>query len=75
MRLDVKVTGEPPPTKSWFLNKARLETKDDITVDSEDYKTKLVLSAATRSHSGTYVIKAENSSGKDEATMEITVLG
>lgn len=75
IRLDVKVSGEPPPTKSWFLNKARLESKDEVVVESEDYKTKLIVSVAARKHSGTYVIKAENSSGKDEAFVEITVLG
>lgn len=74
IRLDVKVSGEPPPTKTWFLNKARLESTNDLTIDVEDYKTKLVLVIANRSHSGTYVLKAENNSGKDEATMEITVL-
>lgn len=29
---------------------------------------------ASRKHSGTYVLKAENSSGKDEATIQINVL-
>lgn len=72
--LDVKVTGEPPPTKSWFLNKARIENRDDITVDLEDYKTKLVIGIAKREHTGSLTLKAENSSGKDEATIELKVL-
>ncbi|XP_047102318.1 twitchin isoform X3 [Schistocerca piceifrons] len=74
IRFDVKISGEPPPSKSWFLNKARLESKDDISIESEEYRTKLLIQTATRQHSGTYLIKAENNSGKDEAAVEITVL-
>lgn len=74
IRLDVKVSGEPPPTKTWFLNKARVENRSDINVDLEDYRTKLVIGVAARSHSGTLTLKAENSSGRDEASIEIKVL-
>lgn len=44
-------------------------------MEYEDYKTKISISIADRSHTGVYVIKAENDSGKDEATFDITVLG
>lgn len=74
LRLDVKITGEPPPTKTWFLNKARVENRDDINVDSEDYRIKLFVPVLTRAHSGNYVIKAENESGRDEAAITVTVL-
>jgi len=46
-----------------------------LNVEYEDYKTKISISVAERSHTGAYVIKAENDSGKDEATFDITVLG
>lgn len=72
--MDVKISGEPPPSKTWFLNKARLESKDDISIDVEDYRTKIVISNVKREHTGKLVIKAENTSGKDEATIEIKVL-
>jgi len=74
LKLDVNVTGEPEPTISWFHNKARLETKDNINVDIEAHRTKVSVFMTTRKNTGTYVIKAENSSGKDEASVEITVL-
>lgn len=74
IRLDIKVSGEPPPTKTWFHNKERLSTRDDLTIDTEDYKIKLSVVITSRKHSGTYVLKAENSSGKDEATIQINVL-
>lgn len=74
LRLEVKISGEPPPTKTWFLNKARLEKRDDCTIEPEDYRIKLYIPSLTREHSGHYTIKAENDSGHDEASMEITVL-
>ncbi|KAG8239130.1 hypothetical protein J437_LFUL018920 [Ladona fulva] len=74
IRFDVKITGEPPPSKSWFLNKARLDSKGNVSIENEDYKSKLIIPTASRKDSGTYLIKAENSTGKDEATVEVTVL-
>lgn len=74
IRFDVKITGEPPPSKAWFLNKARLEIGPDFTIDNEDYRTKLFIGVAKRSHTGKFTVKAENDSGHDEATVEITVL-
>lgn len=75
LKLDVKISGEPPPTKTWFLNKARLDSQDNLTIDSEDYKTKLSVVLITRKQTGTYTIKAENASGRDEASVEVTVHG
>ena len=75
LKIDVKITGEPPPNKSWFLNKARLESSDNLNIELEDYRTKLTVTMITRKQSGTYTIKAENNSGRDEASVEITVLG
>lgn len=74
LRLDVKISGEPPPSKIWFLNKARLEHRDDVQIDAEDYRVKLFISALTRGHTGHLTIKAENESGHDEASLELTVL-
>lgn len=74
IRLDVKVTGEPPPSKTWFLNKAKQESTNGLTIETEEYKTKFVVSSATRAHCGTLTLKAENSSGKDEASIEVLIL-
>lgn len=74
VRLDIKITGEPPPKKSWFHNKARLEEPQDIQIDYEDYRTKFYIPVAIRALTGRYTIKAENDSGHDEASLEITVL-
>ncbi|XP_059218729.1 twitchin isoform X21 [Stomoxys calcitrans] len=73
VRLDIKISGEPPATKSWFHNKARIEG-DDVNIDLEPYKTKLTIPFAKRLHTGTYTIKAENESGRDEASFQVNVL-
>lgn len=75
LRLDVKISGEPVPKKYWLINKARLESGDnDTKIDYEDYRTKVYVQAVTRKHAGPYVIKAENDSGRDEASIEVQVL-
>lgn len=38
------------------------------------YNTKITINEAQRKDSGVYKILAENPSGKDEATVEVTVL-
>jgi len=43
IRFDVKVSGEPPATKTWFHNKARLETKDEVTVSYPGVSSQRVL--------------------------------
>lgn len=75
VKIDVKVSGEPPPKKSWFQNKARLVTEGNVVIEDDDYRTKITISSITRKQTGTYTIKAENDSGKDEASIEITVIG
>ncbi|KAH8269759.1 hypothetical protein KR018_000421 [Drosophila ironensis] len=75
IRYDIKVSGEPPATKVWLHNKARLDNQDsDYNIDMESYRTKLTVPFAKRLHSGKYTLKAENESGHDEATFEVIVL-
>ncbi|XP_073811656.1 projectin protein bent isoform X33 [Musca autumnalis] len=73
VRLDIKISGEPPAVKTWFHNKARIEG-DEVTIDIEPYKTKFTIPFAKRLHTGRYTIKAENESGRDEASFEINIL-
>ncbi|XP_055385446.1 twitchin isoform X34 [Condylostylus longicornis] len=74
IRLDVKVTGEPPPKKTWYHAKQQIEPKGDISLDVEPYKIKLTIPNAQRANTGRYTLKAENDSGIDEASIEITIL-
>ena len=74
MKMDVKVSGEPPATKKWFIGTDSLENRSDIVIELEDYRTKISVTNIQRVHGGHYTLKAENSSGSDEASIEIMVL-
>lgn len=75
VKVDVKISGEPPPIKTWFQNKVRLENKNNVNIELEDYKTKLTIIPAARMHTGSFTIKAENDYGTDSATFQVTVIG
>lgn len=75
IKLDVDIKGEPPPTKAWsFANKV-LENTLTLRIENEDYNTKLQISDTSWKYTGIYTLRAENSSGFDEATVEVIVLG
>ncbi|PNF43664.1 hypothetical protein B7P43_G15461, partial [Cryptotermes secundus] len=74
VKFDVDVKGEPPPTITWHFANKQLENGPTIKIENEDYNTKIQLSETVRKNTGTYTIKAENSSGKDEATVEVIIL-
>lgn len=52
-----------------------LETGPGLKLENEDYNTRLQIFDSSWANSGVYTLKAENESGVDEATVEITVLG
>jgi Immunoglobulin I-set domain. len=75
VKFDVDVKGEPPPTITWHFANKQLENGPTVKIENEDYNTKIQLSETTRKNTGTYTIKAENSSGSDEAPVEVIILG
>ena len=50
-----------------------LRPSKQLTIDTKDYNTKFALRQTRRSDSGEYTITAENSSGKDQVTVRVTV--
>lgn len=70
----VDVTGEPAPTLKWIFKNETLTQNDRIKIENVDYQTTLTINSAVRKDSGVYTLVAENASGKDEATLEFTVL-
>lgn len=74
VKLDVDVKGEPPPKITWSRGLDTLESKGNIKIENEDYNTKFTMTNTSRKHTGTYKIFAENSSGSDEAPVEIVIL-
>ena len=75
IKLDVKITGEPIPDKSWKLASKELKSTASMTITYEDYKTKFLIVSAKRQDSGTYFIKAQNKNGVDEAEVGMLVVG
>lgn len=72
---DVNVTGEPAPTVAWAHNSKKILTSDAIKIEDVPYNTILSTKHARRSDSGKYTISATNEHGKDEADVEVIVLG
>lgn len=70
--MDIK--GEPPPAIKWCFRNKPLENGPHCKIENEDYNTKLTLSNTSRKETGTYVIRAENESGFDEAPVEVIIL-
>ena len=72
----VDITGEPPPECKWiWRDNIALTNTERIKIDNVDYHTDFSLINATRKDTGKYTLIAENSNGKDQETVELTVLG
>ncbi|UYV65935.1 unc-22 [Cordylochernes scorpioides] len=74
LRFEVKVTGEPVPSKVWSHNGTALKDGGQISIETEPHKIKLVLHNVERKNTGSYTLKAENNCGSDKAEVKITVL-
>lgn len=75
VKFDVNIRGEPPPTVTWKLANQVVESKGNVEIENKDYNTKFTINDAVRKNSGKYTIIAENEHGKDEADVEVVVLG
>ncbi|XP_055331451.1 twitchin-like isoform X3 [Paramacrobiotus metropolitanus] len=72
---DVEIIGEPAPTTVWELLGKELTSDANRTVEHKEYKSHISVKKATRADAGKYRITADNSSGHDEAEVEVCVLG
>ena len=73
--IDVDVTGEPAPETSWYFNGEKIENTEMVKTAHSPFHTKLMLVPAKRNMIGKYTVKAKNSSGEDEAEVEIIIKG
>lgn len=72
----VDVTGEPPPETKWvWRDNIALTNTERIKIENVDYHTDFTVINAMRKDTGKYTLIAENANGKDEETVELTVLG
>ncbi|CAB4063293.1 unnamed protein product [Lepeophtheirus salmonis] len=75
IKLNIKVTGEPPAEKVWFLNNTIVKNSPILSITNEDYMTRFYITNAKRGDSGTYMLTATNKNGEDEADLNILVVG
>ena len=72
----VDVTGEPPPDCKWvWRDNIPLTNTERIKIENVDYHTDFTVVNAVRKDTGKYTLIAENINGKDQETVELTVLG
>jgi hypothetical protein len=72
----VDVSGEPPPEIKWiWRDNIPLTSTERIKIENVDYHTDFTIINAMRKDTGKYTLIAENANGKDEETVELTVLG
>lgn len=72
----VDVSGEPAPETKWiWRDNIPLTTTERIKIDNVEYHTDFTIVNAMRKDTGKYTLIAENANGKDEETVELTVLG
>lgn len=71
----IDFTGEPPPDAFWTVNDDDLKTDKRTTITAVGYHTIVNTVNAQRSDSGKYHLTLKNSSGTDEGSFNVTVLG
>ncbi|XP_014665457.1 PREDICTED: twitchin-like isoform X3 [Priapulus caudatus] len=75
IHFDIPIIGEPPPDKEWTMNGKPIVADDDrITLDNEDYNTRLLIRNAQRDDSGKFCLKVTNSSGEQVGEVNVVVL-
>lgn len=75
LKFDVNVEGEPPPEVTWELKGAVVRPDREVSIENPDYMSNFHIQHAQRKHAGVYKITAKNSSGVDEAEVEVVILG
>lgn len=73
--VDIDFIGEPPPEVVWSIASKPLKTDERTTVTSIGYHTIVHTVNAKRSDSGLYHLMLRNSSGIDEGSFQVIVLG
>uniref|UniRef100_A0A1I7XRB2 non-specific serine/threonine protein kinase n=1 Tax=Heterorhabditis bacteriophora TaxID=37862 RepID=A0A1I7XRB2_HETBA len=72
---DVPVEGEPAPTVTWSYPDGReIRNGGRVKLDNPAYNSKLHIRQTERADSGTYIIRAVNPNGEDEAAVKVIVI-
>lgn len=75
LHLDIDFVGEPTPEVTWTVGGKPLTADERTTVTSIGYHTIIHTVNAKRSDSGLYNLHLKNSSGTDEGSFQVIVLG
>lgn len=73
LKFDANIIGEPAPKVEWRFSNCPLQSGKNVTIETPDYYTKLVIRPAQRGDSGEYTVTATNSSGKDSVLINVVV--
>uniref|UniRef100_A0A8C4QBK0 Myosin binding protein C3 n=1 Tax=Eptatretus burgeri TaxID=7764 RepID=A0A8C4QBK0_EPTBU len=75
LRLNVPITGEPPPTVIWSKGEQVLsDTEGRVFLENQKDSSALTIEGAERDDEATYKICVQNPSGEDNATLFIKVV-
>uniref|UniRef100_UPI00358FE6CA myosin-binding protein C, cardiac-type-like isoform X2 n=1 Tax=Myxine glutinosa TaxID=7769 RepID=UPI00358FE6CA len=75
LRLNVPITGEPPPTVIWHKGEQVLtDTEGRVFLENQKDSSALTIEGAERDDEATYKICVQNPSGEDKATLFIKVV-
>lgn len=75
LHVDIDFIGEPPPEVTWTVNGSELKPDNRTTITSIGYHTIMNRVNSKRGDSGLYNLLLKNSSGTDEGSFNVTVLG
>uniref|UniRef100_A0A8C0EK92 Titin n=1 Tax=Bubo bubo TaxID=30461 RepID=A0A8C0EK92_BUBBB len=71
IELPAKVTGKPEPQVTWTKADKILRPDDRITIETKPNHSTVTITDSKRSDSGTYIIEAVNSSGRQKINIHI----
>ncbi|XP_058136666.1 myosin-binding protein C, fast-type [Dasypus novemcinctus] len=75
LRMDVAITGEPPPTATWLKgDQVFTATEGRTRVEQRPDNSSFVIESAERADEGHYTIKVTNPVGEDVATIFLRVV-
>lgn len=75
LHIDIDFIGEPTPEVTWSSNHKPLTADERTTVTAIGHHTVIHAVNAKRSDSGLYHLMLKNSSGTDEGSFQVIVLG
>ncbi|XP_078286828.1 myosin binding protein Ca isoform X2 [Rhinoraja longicauda] len=75
LRLDVDISGEPPPVVTWFKSDQEFnQTEGRCRIETREFHSSFLLEGAMREDEAKYNIVVKNPSGEDKLTIMVKVV-